>query len=117
MRASETALTEAGLFGREARATLSRLRSAFAELIAAVPGNVSKAADLHRALRIDMKLGWKAFKVATSADPLAAGPHVPGPVNMSTFLKAAAKRGVPAKLIDAAARGRGFRSPGRHACR
>ena len=83
---------------------LLRLRSALAAVIAAVPGNVARAADLQRALKIDMKLSWKLFKVIGATDPLAAGPHVPGPANMRTFLRAAGKRGVAQELIDGAAR-------------
>lgn len=102
MREKETPLADPGSFEEAAVRSLGGLRNAFAELIAAVPGDISKAADLHRALKIDMKLCWKVFKVATASNPLAAGPHVPGPVNMNAFLKAAAKRGVPAGFIHAA---------------
>lgn len=96
--------TETAAFEQEVSNVLGRLRGALAAVIAAVPGNVAKAADLQRALKIDMKLSWKLFKVITAADPLAAGPHVPGSANMRTFLRAAGKRGVPAALIDSAAR-------------
>lgn len=91
-------------FREDIATVLSRLRSQLCDVIAAVPEEVSKGADLHRALKIDRTLSWKVFKVANAADPLSAGPHVPSPANLSTFFKAAAKRGVPAELVEAAVR-------------
>jgi hypothetical protein len=83
---------------------LTRLRAALAEVLAAVPADVTRGADLHHALGIDRKLSWMVFKVAHSPDPVAAGTHVPSRANLNTFFKAAAKRGVPKGRIDAAAR-------------
>jgi hypothetical protein len=90
------------VFERDVAAVLSRMRSDLAEVIAAIPGNIAKAADLHRALRIDRKLSWKVFKVASATNPLAAGSHVPSRASLETFLRSAAKSGVPAHLITAA---------------
>ena len=63
MAQEKTACRIVPSFELEATDVLQRLRSAFAEVIAAVPGTVSKAAGLQRALNIDMKMSWKAFKV------------------------------------------------------
>jgi hypothetical protein len=97
-----TSLSTGGSFEGGVTEVLRGVRTAFAAVIAALPGGIAKAADLQRALKIDMKLSWKVFKVLNATDPLLAGPHVPGPANVATFLKAAAKRGVALALIDAA---------------
>ncbi len=91
-------------FNKDVARCLTRLRSELSELIAAVPSDVMRGADLHRALRIDRKLSWKVFKVANSPNPVAAGPHVPSPTNLRSFFRAATKQGVPADLIEAASR-------------
>ena len=71
-----------------------------ARVIDSVPGRVGKPVDLQRSLKIDLKLCWKAFKVARASGPLAAGTHVPGTASMKTFLRAAQRRGVPGPIID-----------------
>ncbi len=87
-------------FVQQATETLNRLRIACAELIAALPGELSKAVDLQRVLRLDMKLSWKVFRVATAPSPLAAGPYVPGPANSKALLKAAMRQSLPAEITD-----------------
>lgn len=82
---------------------MARMRGALAQLIAAVPDDITKGADLHRSFHLDRTLSWKVFKVAHTADPIAAGAHVPSPANMDTLFKAARKRGVPETLIQSAA--------------
>ncbi|HNQ23432.1 MAG TPA: hypothetical protein PKK06_10095 [Phycisphaerae bacterium] len=69
----------------------------------AVPEPKSKPAELQRALGIDFKLAWRIIKVIGAHGPLAAGPHVPGPGALRTFLSAARKAGVQGRLVDAAA--------------
>jgi len=91
-------------FEEDVARILKRLRSELSEVIAAVPSDVRKGADLMRALRIDKKLSWRIFKVANAPDPIAAGPHVPSRANLSTFFKAAAREGVPAELVETASR-------------
>ena len=44
---------------------------ALAEMIATLPGRISSASALQRALNIDMKLGWKVFRIIDTEDPLA----------------------------------------------
>lgn len=102
MTVKKTAPDDVLPFEVDAAQVLGRLRGAFAEVIGAIPGGLSSAAELHRNIKVDKKLGWKAFKVATAVDPLDAGPHVPGPPNMRTFLKAVGRRGVAEGLVRAA---------------
>lgn len=104
MVSKDTSTDTAGTFEDDVSKALTRLRGALAEVIAAVPEDIAKGADLHRALQIDRKLSWRVFKVASAADPVAVGPHVPSRASMSTFFKAARKRGVPKTLIETASR-------------
>ena len=102
--ATKTTRDETGSFEAESVAVLGRLRSALAELLAALPGHAAKTADLRRVLKLDHKLSWKVIKIATTANPLSVGIHVPTPTNFKTLLEAASKRKVPAKQIRAVAR-------------
>ncbi len=86
-------------FPQRASEVLNRLRIAYGELFAAVPGGVVKAVDLQRGLKIDMKLAWKVFRVATASKPLDAGPFMLGQANTRTLLKAGARLGVEAKVL------------------
>ena len=88
-------------FDEQAVAVLGRLRAALAAVIGAIPGNITRATDLQRVAKIDMNLSWRLFKVARATDPLSAGPHVPGPAYVRTFLKAAARVGVRNELLEA----------------
>jgi hypothetical protein len=91
-----------GCFETDTAQVLQRLRAAFAGVIAGIPGQVSKPAELQRALKIDMKLSCKVFKVVSASGTLAAGPHVPGGAALRTFLKAARKAGTDEQLVSAA---------------
>jgi len=93
---------KAGGFEVEAARVLQRLRTTLAEVIASVPGAVSKPAELRRALGIDMNLSCKLFKVISASGCLAAGPHVPGTAALRTFLNAASKAGVREQVIASA---------------
>lgn len=86
-------------FEQQAVAMIGRVRSAISAVIAAMPGNLRKATDLHRAAELDMKLSWRLFKVVGAADPLLAGPHIPGAANIRTFVRAASRVGVDPKLL------------------
>ena len=87
-------------FKDAASASLSRLRTAFGEMVAALPGDVRTAASLHKALAVDPKLGWQVFKIANSPDPLAVGAHVPARSAFSRLLKAVSHQGVPESVLE-----------------
>jgi hypothetical protein len=93
---------ERGAFQPEAARVLHQLRSALAAVVDALPGRVSKPVELQRALDIDFKLSCKVLKVISAFGPLAAGPHVPGPGALRTFISAASKTGVGDRLVKAA---------------
>lgn len=88
-------------FDKHAVDVLGRLRAAFANAIADMPGNISRATDLQRIAGIDMNLSWRLFKVAHASSPLAAAPHVPGAAYIRNFLKAASRVGVRNELLKA----------------
>ncbi len=89
-----------GGFVQATAAAMSRLRLALGELIEAIPQPINKAADVHRALGVDPKLGWQVFKVVNAVNTAGAGVNVPKRVSMQRLLKAAAGCGVPAHVID-----------------
>ena len=89
-------------FEEEASEVLGRFRSAFADIIAALPGGVTRPQELTRALGIDKKLGWKIANVANSPDPFEIPQHVPGRSGLRIFLNAAKKKNIPAEYLDAA---------------
>jgi len=91
-------------FEAHAEEVVRRVRNAFAEVIEALPGHVSRPSELEKALRIDKKLGWRVFRVVHGSDPFMAAQHVPGAAGVKIFLEAAAQRGVPSGLTEAAAR-------------
>jgi len=90
-------------FDEDAADVLCRLRGAIAEVIEALPGPITTASDLQKALRIDKMICWKLFQILTAGGPLAAGTHVPGPAGLRRFLEATEQVGnVPDRLIRTA---------------
>lgn len=84
-----------GGFEPQAAAVMHDLREAFLGLVEGLPNATSRAVDLEKALGISRTLGWQIHRVATSPDPLAAGPHVPGAAAVGQVLRAARSVGVP----------------------
>lgn len=85
----------------EATVVLARLRDGLAAVIAAQSGGeVRKAADLHKVLKLDRALAWSLYRVATASHPLDAGPYVPGNAPMKRFLQTAQQAGTPDHLIE-----------------
>lgn len=88
-------------FESEAGAVLKRLQTALAEVIGLIPGEVDKAADLERALKIRKTLAWQVFRVAAAANPMLEAANLPGPFAMTRFLSAARSAGVPKAKVEA----------------
>ncbi len=99
----QSKIEDAQTFERQATAVLHRLRASLSVLIGAVPsaGELRKAADLQRALGIGNTLAWQVYKLAHARDPLAEASSVPRAGGMKRLFEAAARRGVPAKHIEA----------------
>jgi len=77
-------------------------QSAFSGLIEAIPTRVRSASTLQRALRIDMKLAWKTWKVAHDGS-LASGAYMPGRPNIRKLLAAAGRCGIPSEVLEGVA--------------
>jgi hypothetical protein len=88
-------------FDQQGFKVLGQLRAAVASAIATIPGGIKRAADLQKATDLDAKLSWRMFKVAHAPDPLSAGPYVPNPSSIRTFLEAASRVGVREDLLTA----------------
>ncbi len=78
---------------------MARLQDSLAALLANAPGHPRKAAEVERAFGVDYKLGWQVHRIASEANPVAAGPHVPARVSMQRLLKAAARVGIPVGIV------------------
>ncbi len=90
-------------FEEHARRALLRVRGAFAEIIDALPGHITRPHELAKCLSIDMKLAWKVARIAHGSDPFMAVQHIPGTAAIEAFRKAAANQNVPAARIAALA--------------
>ena len=95
-------ISEIAPFEDEAGQVLGRFRSAFADIIAALPGEITRPQELTRALGIDKKLGWKIANVVQSPDPFEIAQHVPGRSGLQIFLNAAKKKKISQEYINAA---------------
>jgi hypothetical protein len=93
--------TETVPFEEHARQALLRVRGAFAEIIDALPGHITRPHELSKCLSIDMKLAWKIARVAHASDPFDAAQQIPGTAAIETFLKAVAGQNVPAERVRA----------------
>lgn len=87
-------------FESAATAVLGRLQVAVGMLLKSASGPTGKCTDVEETLGIDPKLSWQVFRIATTSNPLAAGVNVPVRASMRRLLKAAAKRQVPAAIIE-----------------
>ncbi len=88
-------------FSEDVLEVVHRVRSALAGVLASLPEQPQQARQLARLFGIDATLGWKIFKVTHESDPLAAAQHIPTRAAMVGFRKAASRRKVPGKLLDA----------------
>lgn len=83
----------------EALATIQDLRSALAELLAAVGTPIRQPRDIKSALGLHQTLAWKIHRIAQGADPLADAQFIPGATGFATFLDAARARKLPLPTI------------------
>ncbi|MCH8824785.1 MAG: hypothetical protein IH984_14905 [Planctomycetes bacterium] len=97
-----TGTPETEPFEKQAALVLRELKASLLVLIGSIPGagEIKKAADLQRALRIRTTLAWQVYKFALSADPLAEGCNIPGVGALKRFLDEAVKHGVPTNCLD-----------------
>jgi len=81
-----------------ARAAICKLRDAFAGVIDHVSGDIRRPVHLQQALDLHYNVSWQIFQIAKASDPLSVSHHVP--TTITQFTAAAAKAGVPQKIID-----------------
>lgn len=99
---NNTRMTFSGAtFEHDAREVLGALRKAFTDLVTATPGNIRRAADFQRVLKVDSKTSWRIFKITSAADPLLAGIHVPGRPSIERVKATAAQLKIAKPTIDA----------------
>ncbi len=91
-------------FELHAEEVLRRVRSAFAEILEALPGHITRPHQLEKALKIDKQLSWRILKATRESDPFAAARHLPGPSGVRIFMEAAARSNVPSALTERASR-------------
>jgi len=100
MRPTSATSDDAPPFEADAATVLRQMRGVLAQFVAAVPGGASKPVELCKSLGIDMKLSWSLFQIVGATDLLAAGQYVPRPGATRKLLRAAARHGVPADLLE-----------------
>lgn len=86
-------------FQAAAANVVSRLQADMARLVRALPGRISRAADVQRALKVDAKLGWQVYRTATARSPSEAGSNIPQRVSFDRLLRTARARGVPEDIV------------------
>ncbi|MGD8454415.1 MAG: hypothetical protein PVJ57_21590 [Phycisphaerae bacterium] len=84
----------------EATQVLLRIRSAFAHVLSALPGDVRRPRDLTRVLGVQQKLAWKIMRILDSKDPLASAQYIPGDEGVNIFLEAARDKAAPEDVLD-----------------
>lgn len=101
MPATEPDTTLQQSFSEDVLEVVHHVRSALAAVLDRLPERPQQARQLARVLGIDATLGWKIFKVTHESDPFGAAQQIPSRAAMASFRKAALRRKVPAKLLDA----------------
>lgn len=102
LRSAGSSLESWAAFQAEAEQVLHRLRTALAEVVAAIPGPVSKPTDLRRALGVDLNVCCKVLRAVSAPGALLGALHLPGVIALRSFLKAARKAGVRKEAVEAA---------------
>jgi hypothetical protein len=101
--ASHTSSSDDGVpFEQAASQVFAQLQFAVSEVLRPVSGDVRRSADLEHSLGVDRKLCWQIYRIVSAGNPLAVGVHVPARVSMERFLKAAAGKGSPVRLVEGA---------------
>lgn len=80
---------------------LTGVQEAVREMLGHLPGPFEKPSQLQHCLDVDPKVAWHLFKLVTAADPLAGARHVPGQLTARRLGRAAARRGVPSRVVTA----------------
>ena len=101
MSTSASKTEQARSFDTHAKQVALRVRSAFGNILEALPGRVRRPHEVQRTLGIDKSLASKLVRLVEAKDPFQAGQHMPGTAAVGMFLSAAGSC-VEAPLIEAA---------------
>jgi hypothetical protein len=87
----------------DARGVHKRVRRAWGQLLRAIPqGSIQRANQLSTALKLSPKLGWQVWRFANAESAHELIEHLPGEQGLAIALGAAAKAGVPARVVQRA---------------
>jgi len=86
-------------FEEHAKAVFGRMRTAFADLFAAMNVNPTRPQDVARQLNLNKNLTWKISKIIREHDPAAAFPHLPGRAGLTIVLDTLKKAGAPVPAL------------------
>lgn len=100
MAATDPSTAAAEVLDSSVVEAVTGVRSAYAELLSAVPRDGAGAIGVERALGVSKKLAWQVYRVATSENPLGSGARVPGKAATRQVLLAATRAGVPGEITD-----------------
>ena len=90
-------------FPADAAAVVCRVRDSLTRVATRIPGfTFRRPNDLATELGLDPKLAWLVGRCILQPDPFAAAQLIPGPTGITTFLRAAGRRGSAAEAIEAA---------------
>ncbi|MBL8999640.1 MAG: hypothetical protein JNK25_00725 [Phycisphaerae bacterium] len=86
-------------FEEAAKDVMINLQASMKELITALPGTIRRAVDLERALGLEKKLAWQAFRLSrgTGVGELV---NIPSLASAARLSEAALARGVPSVVVE-----------------
>jgi hypothetical protein len=98
VRPSSPVTVEAVPFADASAAVITQVRAALSELVAALPGPVTRAVDIERQLQVDRKLAWRIFRVVQSSG-LSEAANIPARPVIRRLLAAAEVQGIPEAVV------------------
>ncbi len=86
-------------FEEAAKDVMIDLHSSMNDLISALPGTIRRAVDLERALGVEKKLAWQAFRLSRGSG-IGEMANIPSLASAARLSEAALARGVPATVAE-----------------
>lgn len=87
-------------FCRDTMDSVTRVRAGLLAALRPSTGVVHKSRDLQKALGVDVKLSWQAYRVCNSDSYVDMALHMPTGAQVRKLLRAASKRGASADVVD-----------------
>lgn len=93
--------SEAPHFEAHVTHALSRVRTAFADLLTSVNADATRPQDMARDFRLNKNLTWKISRIIRERDPASVAPFIPGKAGLAIFLDSMKKAGAPSqRMLD-----------------